>query len=454
MGNPETGGLPAPQQIESPPPQPAATAASQAHTVLFVDDEEHILSALQRLFRKEGYHLITAPGGQEALELMGRHQVVLVVSDQRMPGMSGAELLQQVRERYPDTQRVILTGYSEMSAAIAAINEGQVYRFISKPWNDDEIKLVVRDALRRYELLEENRRLLELTQRQNAQLLDLNQNLERRVQERTEEIRQKGRELEKLYAKLEENFFETIRVFLQLIEMFDPALGGHSKRVGALAAAVAGRFGLDEAESQLVEVAGILHDIGLIGLPREVLTKPEQDMTQAEAALYRQHPVLGYTTLGAIDTLKQVAVLVKTHHERFSGEGFPDRLRGEEIPLGGRIICAASAYDDLVHLAGQSPSEALSQLKKRSGPEFDSEVVFNLQVVLQTAATTVRQRETVLPLSKLQPGMILARNLKTISGRLLLPEGATIAAAHIEKLANFSKIDPISGGIHVYLPAS
>lgn len=428
----------------------AEAGGAPRHAVLFVDDERNVLRALERLFRGEGYELLTAASGPEGLELLATREVSLVVSDQRMPGMSGAEFLQRVRELYPDTLRIVLTGHADIGTAMAAINEGAVFRFISKPWNDHEIKLVVRDALRQRELVAENRRLLELTLRQNEELRDLNQHLERKVEERTEEIAAKNRELQGLYSTLEKNFFDSIRVFLQLIEMFDPLLGGHAKRVAALSSTVAARLGLDAAEQELVEVAGILHDIGLIGLPRELLTKRPAEMNPSEAALYRQHPVLGHTTLGGIDNLRQVAVLVRTHHENFSGTGFPDRLRGEEIPLGARILHAASSYDELVSRFGFKGPQALEQLRKRGGADFDPEVLFHLQEAL-AAGPSMRQ-ETVVPLSRLEPGMVLSRNLKTVSGRLLLPERAVVQPAHIEKLQNFNKIDPIDGGIYIFLP--
>jgi hypothetical protein len=143
-------------------------------------------------------------------------------------------------------------------------------------------------------------------------------------------------------------------------------------------------------------------------------------------------------------------VIIKTHHERFGGGGFPDGLRGEEIPLGGRIIHAVSAYDDLLYKFGRPSAEALRALAKRAGAQLDPEVVFQLQAVLGRA--NLKGREMACPLSKLKPGMVLSRDLKTVSGRLLLPEKAVIQEAHIEKIRNFSLIDPIAGGLFVYVP--
>jgi hypothetical protein len=160
--------------------------------------------------------------------------------------------------------------------------------------------------------------------------------------------------------------------------------------------------------------------------------------------------VLGYTALENIENLKQVGVLVKAHHENFDGTGYPDRLRGEEIPLGARIVRAASAYDDMTSRFGMGRPQALQYLERKGGSKFDPEVVFQLRSVLASLGS--QRQEVVLPLSQLRPGMMLSRDLKTVSGRLLLPEKAVIQEAHIEKLQNFIKIDPIEGGIYVCKP--
>jgi len=149
--------------------------------VLLVDDEENILASLRRLLRREDYELITANCGSEALELLEANPVQLIISDHRMPGMTGVELLREVRVRWPDTLRIILSGYSEVRTIIAAINEGEIYKFITKPWNDEEIKLHVRRALEQHELEEENRRMACEIAAQNDRLRELNVMLEQRA---------------------------------------------------------------------------------------------------------------------------------------------------------------------------------------------------------------------------------------------------------------------------------
>ena len=420
------------------------------HTILFVDDEKNVLRSLERLFRKEGYDILTASSGEEGLRKLDGRQISVIVSDQRMPGMTGSEFLRRSKKLSPDTIRIMLTGYADISATMDAINKGEVYRFITKPWNDEEIKLIIRDVLKYYELTNENKRLFKLTRKQNAELLDLNQNLEKKVEERTREVRLKNKKLEELYKVVKGNLFDSIRVFGQLMEMYDPDLGGHCKRVAALSKTVAQRRGLDEKDCELIEIAAILHDIGLIGVPREILRKKEKELTLFEASIYRQHPVLGYLAFNSIKSLRQASILIRSHHENFDGSGYPDGLKNTGIHVGARIIHIASSYDEMIQKLGLSREVALNTLKKKSGYEFDPEIVFHFMDVLHNF-NPVAGTEMVIPISKLEPGMVLSRNLKTVGDRLLMVANTVIHQAHIEKIYNFNQIDPIDGGgVYVY----
>lgn len=157
-------------------------------TILFVDDEEPILRSLQRSLRKEPYRILTAHSGVEGLEIISHEEVELVVSDQRMPVMTGAQFLHKVQEISPSTVRVILSGYAEANIMVEAINSGGVYRFISKPWDDEDLKQTLRQCLEHYRILKENRRLSELSARQVIDLETLNLRLETEVAERTRSL--------------------------------------------------------------------------------------------------------------------------------------------------------------------------------------------------------------------------------------------------------------------------
>jgi CheY-like chemotaxis protein len=166
------------------------------HTVLCVDDERNIISSLKRLLRKEDYNLLTASSATEGLEILKQHDVHLVISDHRMPEMSGTEFLAVVREQYPDIVRVVLSGYTDVDAITASINKGHVYKFILKPWNDESLKLEIRQALEQYDLVQANRNLDKKVVEQNQELKLINENLESMVQVRTEELKMQNQALE------------------------------------------------------------------------------------------------------------------------------------------------------------------------------------------------------------------------------------------------------------------
>lgn len=158
------------------------------HSILFVDDEPGILRTLERMFRRENLELFFALGAEEALAILRSHPIDLIVSDLRMPGVDGIELMKQVQELSPDTIRVILTGYANVDTAIKAINEGHVFQFVTKPWDDEELRITVRRCLRQADLIRENRELQERIRKQNEMLKELNEELENRVMERTREL--------------------------------------------------------------------------------------------------------------------------------------------------------------------------------------------------------------------------------------------------------------------------
>ena len=199
---------------ESQPAQDgeAAAAPSDDFTVLCVDDEANILSSLKRLFRPTGYRLLTANSGEEALALMEKEAVDLIISDMRMPGLNGAQVLAASRERWPDTVRILLTGFADMASTIEAINNGQLHRYIAKPWDDNEVLLVVREGLEKKALLREKARLEALTQKQNEELKELNASLEQKVEARTAELAAAN-------EKLKAGFINAIKTFSAVIEL-------------------------------------------------------------------------------------------------------------------------------------------------------------------------------------------------------------------------------------------
>lgn len=413
------------------------------NTLMFVDDEKNILNSLTRIFRKEGYNILLAESGESAIELLRNNQVAVVVSDNKMPGMNGTELMHKVKERSPDTIRFMLTGCLDVMTVMEAVNKGEVHRYITKPWDDEELKLTIKAAVERYNLIEENKRLSEVTKRQNAMLEEMNHGLEAKVEEKT--------------RKIWENFFAFVGLCADLIELHDPFSGGHSKRVAEASRALAAAMGLNDAESGVVWAAALLHNIGLVGVPKEALEKAEGELQEGEKALLRNNPVLSQELLSKIDTLRQVGVIIRSHMESFDGSGYPDRLHGEEIHLGARIIAVCKAYDTLRHgKRALSRRDALVMIERERGRRFDPAVVDAFVAIApdlkEDAAPGPGHKGPVcleIKISEVQPGMVLAKDLKTDRGRLLVTKGTVLSSALIEKVLNFNRIDPITGHVLV-----
>lgn len=423
-----------------------AAQTSTPPTLLFIDDETNILAALKRLFRPLGYNIFTAESGAEAIAILEKETVDLVICDMRMPQMSGAEVLEQVRTRWPDIVRILLTGYADLGSTIAAINRGEIYRYISKPWDDNDITLIVRDALERKHLLAEKQRLEALTQQQNEELKVLNASLEDKVRQRTEALQNAMASLAEAHEKLKKGYFTTIQVFANLMELRKGTMAGHSRRIAELCCAVAKRMGLSAQEIQDLEVAALLHNIGKIGLPDHLLDKPYNELSYAERTEFEKHPVKAAAALMALDELVGAARLIHCHHEHFDGLGYPSGLKGYDIPLGARILLVCSDYDalqtGLMGSANLSNADAAKMIANARGARYDPDVV---DIFKELAENTPRighvETEFLVTSAQLKNGMLLTRDVVTRDGMLLLIKDTVLNAAHIEQIHDFERAD-------------
>ncbi len=431
---------------------PLADATSPAPSLLLVDDEASILSSLRRLLRPGGYRVFTAESGAAGLEILARENIDLVVSDMRMPEMDGARFLEEVRQRWPQVARILLTGYSDVASTIAAINRGEIYRYIAKPWDDSELLLTIDATLEHARLKAENVRLLALTRAQNEELRGLNAGLERRVRERTAEIEDVNSLLTQANNQLKQNFIISIKMFSGLIEMRGGAIAGHSRRVADLARRTAEKMGLEGREQQDIFLAGLLHDIGKIGFADPLLTTPVARMNGEERGRYRKHPLAGEQALMPLDQLKGVSLSIRSHHERFDGEGWPDGLQGLGIPLAARILAVANDYDGLQHGAlfdkRLSESEAQEMIIKGRGRRYDRRVV---DAFLDMLGGTPPQRpaETLVAPVDLRPGMVLARDLSGRDGALLLAADYLLDAVIIRQIQEYAQREGPIPPLHI-----
>ncbi|MCL5265460.1 MAG: response regulator [Chloroflexi bacterium] len=422
-------------------------------TILLVDDEESILSSLRRLFRPDNYHICTALSAEEGLAILDQNPVWLVISDNGMPRTNGVQFLKEVRDRWPDVVRVMLTGYADLNSAMEAINRGEVYRFVTKPWDPEGLRLLVREGLEHYRLVQENTRMRALIEEQNAKLKRWNESLQQTVEERTKELKQRNEELAGLYRQLKGSFVEAIKVFTGLIELRDPTIGGHARRVAGLSKSLAAQMALREEEAKNVEVGALLHDIGKIGIPDEILRKNERLLSAGEQARLRQHPILGQAALQIVDHLDSTGVLIRHHHERWDGHGYPDELKGEAIPLGSRIIAVANAFDHHRKASSLGLADFVeSQLGLGYNGPFDPAVILALKGIIDGSTVDGESIEVAMDVSQLREGLVLARDLRTSTGILLISKGETLKRAYLLKLILYERQKLIPSTVYVYHP--
>lgn len=427
--------------------------------VLLVDDEVNITRSLRRLLQQgDEYEIFVASSGAEGLEcLRTEGDVGVIVSDQRMPQMTGVEFLETAREMAPDAMRILLTGYADIEASIAAINRGAVYRYLAKPWQDDELLATIAEAAGHFQLVRENQRLNALVAKQNAELQDWNARLKQRVLEQTARIRAKSDSLAEMNLQLRTSFTETIEALAGLMEMRDRAAPGHSRNVAELVEAMASKLDLSEDEVRSCRSAALLHDVGKIGMSDVLLRKRPADMNETELLEYQRHVVRGQAAIDPVLELRELGQLIRHHHERFDGGGFPDGLAGEDIPLGARLIAVADCFEHKLHCVAESEAltEALAAMDAEWGGHLDSGLkkVFRLAAEeifshLELATNFVERK--VSP-KELEVGMQLRHDLYSGTGVLLLKKGTVFDEAGIEAIRRCFMIDPFERDIMVLI---
>jgi response regulator RpfG family c-di-GMP phosphodiesterase len=451
-----------------------------SHTLLLVDDELSILKSLKRLLRKEKYQILTATNGREALDVLTHtdEQISLIISDQRMPEMTGAQFLAEAVNISPDSFRFLLTGYADLNAVADAVNKGRIHRYITKPWNDDEIHELIRMALSQVELRIENERLTELTEQQNAELEKLNKDLEKKVQERTWALQVQNKMLKGMNVDLEKSVMNVIRLLSSLVEYSNDRLGHYMKETAEFAKEMACEAELSEEERNRIEMAGLVHDIGLLGMPDHIVGKDLKAMNRQEREAFSQHPMVASLSLSSIEGFKEISEIVSCHHERVDGSGFPRELTSKQIPIGAKILTIAADYCLMMHLWPDDVRELMiharryldrdmlsamditdismkteiaeNVIRKGAGSLYDPAIV---KLFFQTLDRKNPKPEILLvKLQALEEGMTVMQELRLKDGRLLLNKGTILNERCIHSINNIGMNNLTDHHIQVTLP--
>ncbi len=306
-------------------------------SVLVVDDEENIQKLARRLVRQEGYDCLVAPNGLEALKIMKKNEVDVVITDIAMPIMDGIELTKQIRETY-SADVIMMTGYFKDLSYEHAITKG-AKDFIQKPFTTEEFQI----------------------------------RLKRVIKERETNV-----ELKESLRRMNDIVDGVINSLSSTVDARDPYTAGHQKRVARLAVAIAQFMGFPETQIISIRMAGIIHDLGKIAIPAEILAKPSK-LSDIEFSLIKTHPQVGYDILKNINFSTPVAQIVYQHHERLDGSGYPSGLSGEAILPEARILTVADVVEAMSshrpYRPGLGVDKALAEIKKNKGRFYDSEAV-------------------------------------------------------------------------------
>ncbi len=326
------------------------------YKILIVDDEEDNLALLYRTLRSK-YDVTKAHSAIEALEILNTETFDCILSDHKMPIMDGVEFLKRVNEIQPRTMRLLVTAYSDVKILIDAINYAKIYRYIKKPYSPDELLMIVESALECYQLKIDN---------------------------------------ENLINDLKDLFSGTVKAIIEALDAKDSFTLGRSRRVAYYAAKIVNKLALKPSEVSQIELAGLLHDIGMIGVAESILNKT-QKLTDEEYEKIKMHVHYSVKILEDIKQLYDITEIIKYHHEYYNGCGYPYGLKGEEIPLGSRIIAIADAFDSMVsnraYRKSLSADEALNIIKQCAGKQFDPNLVQIFEQILPEAMAEIDEQE-------------------------------------------------------------
>jgi len=308
------------------------------YTVLFVDDEPDIVATLYRYFRQE-YRCLRAIGGAEAIEILNKEKIDLLLCDQRMPDITGDQVLAHACRVQSETMRILLTGYADFESLVKSVNDGQMYRYVAKPWDPDDLKMTLQQAL---------------------------------------ETLQLKRDLVFAKQQVESAYHNAINMLCVASEGKDEDTASHIQRVRYYTQELASLCDYSEKESNHMGPMSILHDIGKLFVPDEILKKPGP-LTDDEWIVMKKHPEFGVKILGDEVFYQQAKEISLGHHENYDGSGYPNGLKGDDIPLAARIVKLADVFDALTtkrpYKEPWSNEDTMAFIESKNGVMFDPTLV-------------------------------------------------------------------------------
>jgi putative nucleotidyltransferase with HDIG domain len=350
------------------------------HSILIVDHEDSTHDAFKRILADGDYEIHTANNGVEGLDKLhtAKRPYSLIISNQRMPVMSGEQFFIQAKDIFPDAVRILLNGYADTAATNDAIKKGVVDLYFTKPWKEEELLQHIKQLFSKVEILQENKRLMELIEKKNDELLKLTKALEKKAKDKTDYLLAQTEKLEESYKKSQIILDGIVKTLSKIIETRDPYTSGHEDQVAEIACKIAKEMKLTEEQIEAIHIAATLHDIGKISVPSEILTKPGR-LSDLEREMIKTHCKVANDLLINIEFPYPIAEIIFQHHERMDGSGYPRGLKGQNISIEARIIGAADVLDAMASYRPYRPAlgvdAAIEEIVKFSGITYDPAVV-------------------------------------------------------------------------------
>ncbi|WP_261844890.1 HD domain-containing phosphohydrolase [Aliamphritea ceti] len=406
-------------------------------SLLLVDDEASVLSALKRILRRVKCTVHLAESGKAGLEILEEHRVDLVISDMRMPEMGGEEFLANVAERWPDTERIVMSGYSDTEATIEAINKGKISRFMTKPWKDDEVLSVVCKGFELAELRQRADKLEIIKEQKTRELAQLNKTLEQKVEQRTQQLRDSHQNLQNSYRSV-------VRMFSSLTARRMGQDSRYNQNLNKLLLLMAERLNITGPDLKQLFYAWQLRNIGKLSFDDELLKPAYVDLTAEQLRRFHRHPILANASMVLVKPLHAAGQVVLQHKEYIDGSGYPNGLTAEHISRSAQILCVLNDFVELINGRYQprpySSNEAIQFMRDFEVPRYDSHLIETLAGAVETLAKEGEaiQDERILS-HGMKPGMALTRDLLSEQGVLLLSAGAKLDQDIIDRLTDMEE---------------
>ena len=431
----------------------------QSPSILCLDDEANVLKSLVRLLRQYKFDVNVSTSGHDALEKMQKKQFDVVISDMRMPQMSGAEFLAQAKKIAPDTQRILLTGFSDLESTVSAVNEGGIHAYVQKPWQNDHLISVIKSAVEKFRLKKQNEILQAHVNLQNQQLKELNSNLEQLVDKRTNQIRSVLKKLEIANEREKNEHKSTVELLYNFINANPYLDGKRAENIAGTCTQIARYLNISEKSIELAPIAGYLAQIGLLAMDPELYNKPINKLNEAQRKAFYTHPSMSQLMLMPAIHLSDVSDAIYHQFERYNGNGIPKGLAKNDIPIGAMVLSVSRDYwesyeqSDPLLTTKKRHEFALNHIKDQSGNLYHPRIV---EALVASHAKLIASDSSIgsikiISAQELKENMILANAMHSHTGIMLLPKEHIFNAKSIAKLQQLEAKKPTPFRIMVKL---